>query len=123
MERIGTTRDEELQPARGQIWFVTLTVARGMVHVQEPDSPVNYILSGMGDFCCYNADKKEEVAAEALKWSLSKENHGHIFDHDITGGFTSFQATKSALTIQYHDQKGHVLFTADPVAVREGAAK
>lgn len=94
-----------------------------MVHVQEPDSPVNYILSGMGDFCCYNADKKEEVAAEALKWSLSKENHGHIFDHDITGGFTSFQATKSALTIQYHDQKGHVLFTADPVAVREGAAK
>ena len=89
-----------------------------MVHLQEKDSKVNYVLSGLGDFCCYDPDHKDEVPENSLKWYVAKDNHGHIFDHEITGGFTSFQATQEALAIEYHDQHGNVIFAADAVAPR-----
>jgi tartrate-resistant acid phosphatase type 5 len=89
-----------------------------MVHVQEQDKKVNYILSGMGDTCCYEASKKDTVPEGSLKWFIAKENHGHIFDHDVTGGFTSFQADKDNLSVTYHDQHGHTIFTADPIEPR-----
>eukprot|EP00605_Chrysophyceae_sp_TOSAG23-4_P000961 GSChrysophyteH1.ASY1.ANO1.1061.1 assembled CDS len=89
-----------------------------MVHLQEEGKKVNYVLSGMGDTCCYKANKKDGVPEGSLKWFLAKENHGHIFDHDVTGGFTSFQADKQSLSIAYYDQHGNTLFNADPVAPR-----
>lgn len=88
-----------------------------MVHFEEDN--VHHILTGMGDECCYEASNLSNYTLNpgpgALKWFLSKENK-HLYQ--AVGGFTSFQATARKLKIQYHDHRGNVVFTADPIPPR-----
>jgi len=90
-----------------------------MMHYEEED--VHFVLSGMGDECCYEAPNDREAHARlnpepgSLKWLISKENKDL---YQAIGGFTSFQATAQEMKIQYHDHRGNVLFTADPLPPR-----
>ncbi|KAL3935379.1 MAG: hypothetical protein SGBAC_009088 [Bacillariaceae sp.] len=95
-----------------------------MMHYEEED--VHFVLSGMGDECCYEAPNNDDddhhhhhlslnPEPGALKWLVSKENKDL---YQAIGGFTSFQATAQEMKIQYHDHRGNVLFTADPVPPR-----
>mmetsp|Transcript_14348 Transcript_14348/g.22102 ORF Transcript_14348/g.22102 Transcript_14348/m.22102 type:complete len:355 (+) Transcript_14348:130-1194(+) len=91
-----------------------------MMHALE--NGVNYILSGMGDMCCYNADNLDNrlIPEGVLKWFISKEKQA-LYQAD--GGFTSFQATKKQMIVKYHDQRGDVLYEADPILSRETLSK
>ena len=92
-----------------------------MEHLQETDKKVQYVLTGMGNFCCYGLDKVHEVPEGSLRWYLSSENHKKLSIHDfeyIDGGFTSLKATKDQLEIKYYDQHAHELFSVDSIAPR-----
>jgi len=90
-----------------------------MSHMKETGSTVNYILTGMGDTCCYEASNKENIPADSLKFYLAKDNNGSLIDGSmITAGFTSFVATKSDLIVKYYDQHGTLLFAADAIPAR-----
>ena len=84
-------------------------------HFQEGQT--NYVLTGLGDTCCYSTDNLANTAipAGALKWYTGR---GHKESWKIIAGFTSFAADAQAMTITYHDGKGDVLFKADPVPKR-----
>jgi len=91
-----------------------------MMHFEEED--VHFVLSGMGDECCYEAphvDSEHHLRLNpepgALKWLISKENKDL---YQAIGGFTSFQATAQEMMIQYHNHRGNVIFTATPVPPR-----
>jgi len=92
-----------------------------MMHYEEEG--VHFVLSGMGDECCYeapnNRNKDSHFALNpepgSLKWLISKENKDL---YEAIGGFTSFQTTANEMKIQYHDHRGNVIFTADPVPPR-----
>lgn len=88
-----------------------------MMHMLERG--VNYILTGMGDMCCYKANNLNNPLnpKEALKWFISGEKKV-LFQAD--GGFTSFQATKKEMIVKYHDQRGNIIYKADPIPPREG---
>ncbi len=94
-----------------------------MIHMQEPGSKVNYILSGLGDTCCYESSNIPSIPKDTLQWYVAKDNHKSLLDHDITAGFTSFEATKEQLVITYYDQHGNVLYTAAPIASRNNTTK
>lgn len=90
-----------------------------MSHMKETGSTVNYILTGMGDTCCYEASNKENIPADSLKFYLAKDNNGSLIDGSkITAGFTSFVASKSDLIVKYYDQHGTLLFAADAIPSR-----
>jgi len=91
-----------------------------MMHFEEEE--VHFVLSGMGDECCYeapnrNSEHHSRLNPEpgALKWLISKENKDL---YRAIGGFTSFRATAQEMMIRYHDHRGNVIFTADPVPPR-----
>lgn len=88
-----------------------------MVHFEEEE--VHHVLTGMGDECCYEASNLNNHALNpepgALKWFLSMENKDL---YEAVGGFTSFQATKEEMVVEYHDHRGNVVFTADPIPAR-----
>jgi tartrate-resistant acid phosphatase type 5 len=86
-----------------------------MVHIKE--DIVNHILTGMGDECCYNASNINNHLnpRHGIKWFISEENKDL---YHAEGGFTSFMAIKSHMMVKYHDQDGHVLYTADPILPR-----
>ena len=49
-----------------------------------------------------------------LKWYIAKDNNGHIFDNLVTGGFTSFQASKERMQVSLRPRlgfKGLFLYT------------
>jgi predicted MPP superfamily phosphohydrolase len=92
-----------------------------MNHLQETDKKVQYVLTGMGDFCCYGLDNADKVPKDSLRWYLSDENHKELSIHDlkyIDGGFTSLKASKDQLEIKYYDQGAHELFSVDSIAPR-----
>eukprot|EP00980_Cylindrotheca_fusiformis_P023553 scaffold10576_cov84-Cylindrotheca_fusiformis.AAC.7 len=92
----------------------------------------------MGDECCYDAtnlpnynntndDDDDDHHGnlnpkdpKALKWFLSNENK---VLYQAEGGFTSFQTTAQEMKIQYHDHRGNVVFTADPIPPRSPSLK
>lgn len=86
-----------------------------MNHFQEGSTA--YILTGLGDTCCYSASNLNNAAipADALKWYVAR---GHK-PWNLIGGFTSFTLDSQAMQINYHDGKGDVLFKADPVPKRK----
>lgn len=79
----------------------------------EPDSYVNHWLIGMGLECCYSATnlKSSKIPANTLQYYLSSENAG-----SVKGGFASFIATSSSLTVKYYDQDGNIIYSPPSVA-------
>lgn len=89
-------------------------------HFVDP-SGVNVILTGMADTCCYKPSNLNNPAipAGALKWYASK----HHKPEGVFSGFSSVVVTQDVLTVSYHDQKGQVLFKADPIPKRKQVSK
>jgi len=81
------------------------------------DGATNYVLTGLGDTCCYSTDNlaNPAIPAGALKWYTGR---GHKESWKIIAGFTSFTADASSMMITYHDGKGEALFKAEPVPKR-----
>jgi len=75
---------------------------------------VHYLVSGMGDTCCYEASNLDDVPADSAKWFLSKETKVK----GTSGGFTSLTATPEALTATFYDQDGATLYTTPAIAPR-----
>ena len=81
---------------------------------------IHYILSGMGDECCYKASNQNHSAYQnnphvKIKWFVSVENQDL---YQATSGFTEFQATREQLEIHYRKQDGAVLYRPDPILPR-----
>ena len=76
---------------------------------------VYYFVSGMGDTCCYEASKMDEVPVDSLLWHVSKETK----TRGTIGGFTSITATPEAATVTFYDQDGATLYTAPEIAPRK----
>eukprot|EP00600_Ochromonadales_sp_CCMP1393_P003243 CAMPEP_0174991380 /NCGR_PEP_ID=MMETSP0004_2-20121128/21859_1 /TAXON_ID=420556 /ORGANISM="Ochromonas sp., Strain CCMP1393" /LENGTH=322 /DNA_ID=CAMNT_0016245121 /DNA_START=81 /DNA_END=1049 /DNA_ORIENTATION=- len=73
---------------------------------------VQYILTGMGHDCCYDASNKDSVPEDSLKWYMARDNRRAI------GGFTSITADKSSLSFTFYDQSGRELYTTPAVSPR-----
>jgi hypothetical protein len=72
---------------------------------------VSYIVSGMGDDCCYKAEHLDDgtVPEGALKFHVSLfQNEKHS-----TAGFVSVSLTSKEMRVLYHDQHGDVLFQSE----------
>lgn len=83
-------------------------------------SSVDYIVTGMGDGCCYNSsnkNNKRNPSDHSLKWFVSAENR-HLYNNP-QGGFTSLVANTQSLVVKYHDHDGHELYQADPIQPRK----
>lgn len=78
------------------------------------DQGVYYIVSGLGDTCCYEASNLDSVPAGALQWHVSKETK----TKGTIGGFSSITATASAMTVQFYDQDGNTLYTTPEIKPR-----
>lgn len=94
-----------------------------MEHLNVPGSTVNYIVSGMGDDCCYKPSHTKDVPENSEKWSYSgKDLVKDIKDdskREVVSGFTSFTATSTSLTFTFYDQAGRTLYTTPPIAPRQ----
>ena len=94
-----------------------------MMHTTEKPihqtQPTHFVLSGMGREVKrglhfdnpLNAERQAEV-----EFFVTRETR-HQYKAD--GGFTSFQATQEHMTVQYHNQNGDVLYTAEPIPPRD----
>lgn len=60
---------------------------------------MNYVVTGMGDTCCYKSSNIGAVPEGSLKWYVALDN-----SRGISGGFTSVSASAQAMTITFHDQ-------------------
>lgn len=94
----------------------------GHDHCEEwiSDSGVEYILTGNGDNCCYQASKVASIPANSLKYvadSLINATEG------MTGGFTSFNVDNVGTTVTFRNQDGAALFTTPPFPARSVAIK
>ncbi|KAJ1429660.1 Metallo-dependent phosphatase-like protein [Ochromonadaceae sp. CCMP2298] len=76
---------------------------------------VQYIVSGMGDTCCYDPTNIDNVPGVQFYVSKGHKEKGTI------GGFTSITASKSSLTIGFYDQDGNTLYNTPGVAARAQA--
>lgn len=76
----------------------------------------NYILSGLGDTCCYEDSNlnNPSIPANILQWYVSRGHKPSM----LLGGFTSVTLSPTEMTIQYYDGEGKVLFKANPVSKR-----
>eukprot|EP01040_Poterioochromonas_malhamensis_P012043 gene12043-13157_t len=84
-----------------------------MEHIVEVDSNVNHFLSGMGVECCYKASNKLKIPTNSLQWYIAADNKGKN-----TAGFSSFEVSKSGMTVKYYNQDGTLLYTAPAVPPR-----
>ena len=75
---------------------------------------VHYIVSGMGDTCCYEASKLDTVPTDSVLWYVSKETKAH----GTKGGFASLTATPAFMTATFYDQDGQTLFTTPQITPR-----
>lgn len=95
-----------------------------MVHSQEESTqqiqPTHFVLSGMGRECCSEGrhfdDEKNHERQAQIDFFITKESKDL---YHAESGFTSFQATKDQMTVQYHNQHGNVLYKVDPIPPRE----
>lgn len=81
-------------------------------HVE--DKGVSYILSGVGDTCCYKAKHLQDVPTDSLKYYLAL---GHNPSRAKTG-FVGFVANSTGLVSTYYDQDGAELFKASTISPR-----
>lgn len=79
-----------------------------MEHIVEVGSNVNHFLSGMGVECCYKASNKLKIPTNSLQWYIAADNKGKN-----TAGFSSFELSKSGMTVKYYNQVRFSLFTSD----------
>jgi len=77
---------------------------------------VQYILSGMGDTCCYDDSNLENVPAEMVQWYVSR---GRKPNKNTIGGFTSVTASPSAMSFTFYDQDGVALYTTPAINPRK----
>jgi len=79
------------------------------------DKGVNYILSGMGDDCCYDASNLDAVPEDSLQFYVArKHNPTHA-----TAGFSSYSLSSQGLNAKIHDQNGEVLYEVPNIALRQ----
>ncbi len=88
-----------------------------MEHLQVPGSKVNYIVSGMGDTCCYKASHKKDMPTNSAKWYYSLEQM-LVDKRSVITGFTSFTASASEMTFTFYDQDGNTLYTTPAIQPR-----
>jgi tartrate-resistant acid phosphatase type 5 len=74
----------------------------------------NYIVSGLGDTCCYPAENLPNVPADIPKWYVSKETK----TRGTIAGFSSVTAHTDAMTVTFYDQDGATLYTTPEIAPR-----
>lgn len=76
-----------------------------------------FVVSGMGDGCCYSAPNVANVPPHSLTFLLAEGYN----PTNTTGGFASFQierATEPTLRVAIHGDDGGVLFVSSPIAQR-----
>ena len=81
---------------------------------------IEYILTGNGDNCCYDATKVDAVPKGSLKYITSNNFNA---TEGMTGGFTSFKVDETGTVVNFHDQNGTVLFTTPTIPPRTAAMK
>lgn len=85
-------------------------------HLQENN--VSYVLSGLGDVCCYEASNIDNVPKDTLQW-YADAKYRLKDNRELAGGFTAMSFAGGLMSITYHDQDGEVLFTSTPVRTRD----
>lgn len=82
------------------------------MHITKEE--MEYILTGTGDECCYDATNIENLPAGAKLNFLVARGHN---DAGITGGFASFveaqHNTTSMLVVRFHDQHGREMYKTE----------
>jgi hypothetical protein len=85
---------------------VCLLLSIGHLQTVLLDSPVNYMLSGMGVECCYFPFRKTGVPEGLLKWYVARDNASNT----TLAGFSAFEVNKSGMTISYYDQVSNSVY-------------
>jgi hypothetical protein len=96
--------------------FLVFSYSFHQMHIQPPGSAVNYILTGMGDFCCYQASNIDSLpdGEKSLKYILASK-HNPTKAH---GGFASLRFRGDELTVDIHDQDGVTLYSTPTIPSR-----
>ena len=81
---------------------------------------IEYILTGNGDNCCYDATEVDAVPKDSLKFIAANNMNT---TEGMTGGFASFQINEAGTVVNFHNQNGTVLFTTPTIPPRTAAMK
>ena len=94
----------------------------GHDHCEEwiSDNGVEYILTGNGDNCCYDASNVDKIPEGSLKYITSANLNA---TEGMTVGFTSWKVTAAGTVVTFHDQNGSLLFTTPAIPPRPAAIK
>lgn len=83
-----------------------------MSSVQE--NGIQYVVSGMGDTCCYAPENVDSVPEGSLQWYVSRGTK----TIGTMGGFADISFDANAMTVTFYDQDGVVLYTAPALPPR-----
>lgn len=94
----------------------------GHDHCEEyiSDAGVEYILTGNGDNCCYDATNLDKIPTDSLKYITSATMNS---TEGMTGGFTSWYFDSEGMRVQFHDQDAAVLYETPTFKPRSDAIK
>jgi hypothetical protein len=94
----------------------------GHDHCEEwiSDNGIEYILTGNGDNCCYDATEVDAIPENSLKFITANNMNS---TKGMTGGFASFKIDEAGTVVTFHDQNGSELFTTPTIAPRSAAKK
>jgi len=81
-------------------------------HIVEDD--IHYILTGMGDECCYADSNYHKNPANSVQWYISKEKN----PTKAISGFTSFNVSLTGVDVSFYDQDGNVLYQTGAIPPR-----
>jgi len=83
-------------------------------HIQEVGSKVNYIITGMGEECCYSNSNLAKAPSNSVQWYYASNNKAKA----TTAGFSSVTATKTGMIVSFYDQDGALLHATPSIPPR-----
>jgi len=75
---------------------------------------VNYIITGMGEECCYDNSNLAKNPSGSVQWYVASNNKKSTY----TAGFSSLTATTEGLTVSFYDQAGNLIYTTPSISPR-----
>jgi len=90
-----------------------------MGHIDE-GTGVQYIMTGAGKACCYDANKVDQNPKDSIKWWMSGSGGSGYqpMPFEIESGFTSFQVSAKSMKVVFYAHNGTELYTVPDIKPR-----
>lgn len=86
-----------------------------MESLEDSTTGTQYVVTGMGDTCCYNETNLLSIPSSiSNRWYLSQGNKAR----GTLGGFSSLTADSKALSFSFYDQDGVVKYRSSDISPR-----